>query len=64
MIYYRHGRKGDKVMKILKGMVCALLIVINVWFAVSFCEVLVKNVHENPNYCSWNFFTVAMESRK
>jgi len=49
-------------MKIIKGIFLTTLIVINLWFAVSFIEIVIKNVHEKPNLCSWNFFEFCLKN--
>ena len=55
----------DKVKKVIKNVMANVVIILCValtlWFIVSFVEVNMKNLTENPVYSSWNFFEIFLK---
>ena len=55
----------NKVKEIVKNVVADVVIILCValtlWFIVSFVEVNMKNLTENPVYSSWNFFEIFLK---
>ena len=55
----------NKVKKVIKNVVADVVIILCValtlWFIVSFIEVDMKNLTENPVYSSWNFFEIFLK---
>ena len=50
-----------KVKKIVENVMFAICVALALWFVISFVEVDMKNLTENPVYNSWNFFEVFLK---
>ena len=50
-----------KVKKIVENVMFAICVTLALWFIISFVEVDMKNLTENPVYNSWNFFEVFLK---
>ena len=50
-----------KVKKIVENVMVILCVALALWFIISFVEVDMKNLTENPVYNSWNFFEVFLK---
>ena len=50
-----------KVKKIVENVMFAICVALALWFIISFVEVDMKNLTENPVYNSWNFFEVFLK---
>lgn len=48
----------QKIIKVLKGAYYTIIIGLLSWFWLSFIEVVLKNLGENPQYCPLNFFEI------
>ena len=55
----RFGKYTWKPFVLIRNLVIAICLVIIAWFALSYCEVIAKNVNPNPTYNYYNFFEVA-----
>ena len=53
------GKYTWKPLILVKNLFVLVALAIILWFAVSYCEILAKNVNPNPQYNTWNFFEVA-----
>ena len=51
----------NKVKKIIENVMVILFVAFALWFVISFVEVDMKNLTENPVYNSWNFFEVFLK---
>ena len=51
----------NKVKKIIENVMVILCITLAIWFIISFVEVDMKNLTENPVYSSWNFFEIFLK---
>ena len=51
----------NKVKKIVENVMFAICVALALWFIISFVEVDMKNLTENPVYNSWNFFEVFLK---
>ena len=51
----------NKVKKIVENVMVILGVAFAIWFIISFVEVDMKNLTENPVYSSWNFFEVFLK---
>lgn len=52
----------NKVKKIVKNVMVILCVALAIWFIISFVEVDMKNLTENPVYSSWNFFEIFLKT--
>ena len=50
-----------KVKKIVENVMFVICVALALWFVISFVEVDMKNLTENPVYNSWNFFEVFLK---
>lgn len=50
-----------KVKKIVENIMFVICVALALWFIISFVEVDMKNLTENPVYNSWNFFEVFLK---
>ena len=50
-----------KVKKIIENVMFVICVALALWFIISFVEVDMKNLTENPVYNSWNFFEVFLK---
>lgn len=50
-----------KVKKIVENVMFVICVALTLWFIISFVEVDMKNLTENPVYNSWNFFEVFLK---
>lgn len=50
-----------KVKKIVENVMFVICVALALWFIISFVEVDMKNLTENPVYSSWNFFEVFLK---
>ena len=51
----------NKVKKVIENVMVILCVVLAIWFIISFVEVDMKNLTENPIYSSWNFFEIFLK---
>ena len=51
----------NKVKKIVENVMFIICVALALWFIISFVEVDMKNLTENPVYNSWNFFEVFLK---
>ena len=51
----------NKVKKIVENVMVILCVTLAIWFIISFVEVDMKNLTENPVYSSWNFFEIFLK---
>ena len=51
----------NKVKKVIENVMVILFVAFALWFIISFVEVDMKNLTENPVYSSWNFFEVLLK---
>ena len=51
----------NKVKKVIKNVMVILCVAFTLWFIVSFIEVNMNNLTENPVYSSWNFFEIFLK---
>ena len=51
----------NKVKKIAENVMFIICVALALWFIISFVEVDMKNLTENPVYNSWNFFEVFLK---
>ena len=51
----------NKVKKVIENVMVTLCVVLALWFIISFVEVDMKNLTENPVYSSWNFFEIFLK---
>ena len=51
----------NKVKKIVENVMFVICVALAFWFIISFVEVDMKNLTENPVYNSWNFFEVFLK---
>ena len=51
----------NKVKKIVENVMFVIGTALALWFIISFVEVDMKNLTENPVYNSWNFFEVFLK---
>ncbi len=49
------------MMKVLGRVLTIMMVLVLVWFALSYAEVLCKNLTPNPSYCQWNFFEILID---
>ena len=47
----------------LGKIITALLILILVWIAISYGEIILKNISDNPIYSDWNLFKIFILNR-
>ena len=50
-----------KVKKIAENVMFVICVALALWFIISFVEVDMKNLTENPVYSNWNFFEVFLK---
>ena len=46
----------NKIGKIISFIITTISIIILLWFAISWVEIIIKNVEPNPQYWEYNFF--------
>ena len=51
----------NKVKKIVENVMFIICVALALWFIISFVEVDMKNLTENPVYNDWNFFEVFLK---
>ena len=51
----------NKVKKIVENVMFVICVALALWFIISFIEVDMKNLTENPVYNDWNFFEVFLK---
>ena len=51
----------NKIKKIAENVMVTLCVALAIWFIISFVEVDMKNLTENPIYSSWNFFEIFLK---
>lgn len=51
----------NKVKKVIENVMFTICVALALWFIISFVEVDMKNLTENPVYNSWNFFEVFLK---
>ena len=51
----------NKVKKIVENVMVILCVTLAIWFIISFAEIDMKNLTENPVYNSWNFFEIFLK---
>ena len=51
----------NKVKKVIENVMFILCVALAIWFIISFVEVDMKNLTENPVYSSWNFFEIFLK---
>ena len=51
----------NKVKKVIENVMVMLCVAFAIWFIISFVEVDMKNLTENPIYSSWNFFEIFLK---
>ena len=51
----------NKVKKIVGNVMFVICVALALWFVISFVEVDMKNLTENPVYNDWNFFEVFLK---
>ena len=51
----------NKVKKIVENVMFVICVTLALWFIISFVEVDMKNLTENPVYNNWNFFEVFLK---
>ena len=51
----------NKVKKIVENVMFVICVALALWFIISFVEVDMKNLTENPVYNDWNFFEVFLK---
>ena len=51
----------NKVKKVIENVMVILCVALAIWFIISFVEVDMKNLTENPVYNSWNLFVVFLK---
>ena len=51
----------NKVKKVIENAMVILCVALAIWFIISFIEVNMKNLTENPVYSSWNFFEIFLK---
>ena len=51
----------NKVKKVIENIMFVLCVALAIWFIISFAEIDMKNLTENPVYSSWNFFEVFLK---
>lgn len=51
----------NKAKKVIENVMFAICVALALWFIISFVEVDMKNLTENPVYNSWNFFEVFLK---
>lgn len=49
--------------KVLNNILTIISIILILWFAASYIEVIIKNTGENPQYCFWNIFKLLVNSK-
>ena len=52
----------NKVKKIVENVMVIFCVALVLWFIISFVEVDMKNLTENPVYSSWNFFEIFLKT--
>jgi hypothetical protein len=52
--------RGDN-MKILGNIITGLMVVFLVWGALSYGEILLKNLTDSPSYCALNLFQIILK---
>lgn len=50
--------------KMIERVVIIMMVLVLMWLALSYAEVLCKNLTPNPNYCEWNFFEILIDKAK
>ena len=48
---------------ILPKILCGVAFVIMFWLIISYFEIMAKNTEVHPSYSSWNFFSIAEDTR-
>ena len=51
----------NKVIKVVENVMVIFCVTLAIWFIISFVEVDMKNLTENPVYSSWNFFEIFLK---
>ena len=51
----------NKVKKVIENVMVIFCVALALWFIISFVEVDMKNLTENPVYSSWNFFEIFLK---
>jgi hypothetical protein len=47
--------------KMIERVLVVIMLVVFIWVALSYAEVLCKNLTPNPNYCEWNLFEILID---
>ena len=47
--------------KMIERVLVVVMLVVLGWFALSYAEVLCKNLTPNPSYCEWNLFEILID---
>ena len=47
--------------KMVERVLVVMMLVLLGWFALSYAEVLCKNLTPNPSYCEWNLFEILID---
>lgn len=61
MLYFRY-RKEVKKMKILNKIIYIVSILFLLWIILSYFDVILHNLDEEPIYKFWNFFQLLVEN--
>ena len=51
----------NKVKKIVENVMFIICVALALWFIISFVEIDMKNLTENPVYNDWNFFEIFLK---
>lgn len=46
------------MLKVVERIALVIMIALLVWWGVSYMEIILHNLDENPIYSSWNFFQI------
>ena len=55
-------KKGSKQMKILNKIICVISILFLLWVILSYFDIILHNLNEEPVYKFWNFFQLLVEN--
>jgi hypothetical protein len=47
--------------KMIERVLVVIMLVVFIWVALSYAEVLCKNLTPNPTYCEWNLFEILID---
>ena len=61
MLYLNH-RKEVRKMKTLNKIICIISILFLLWVILSYFDVILHNLDEEPIYKFWNFFQLLVEN--